>query len=246
MVFVLMGRAPPSEHVENDTIPRLSVELINFPWGVQAEVTIDPWGRDGWTWDNPDFYPSFFCFSMDLSTPDIGSGFGAGIAMKGKNVIYRNITNAFCCDTCLYGVYAVATNGSCYVVAKIVEDSGDRPTGTGLDFSLDFKNGLTVYIQSPDGDLPEIDSVGIGSVMFSRDGQEMGGSGGETSVLYRNETHVWCEPFIVGNQNPGDLNASVLWFCRALGKDGTIYWNPVNLAYFGDPPTVITQPEGWP
>ncbi len=249
--LALMGRAPPVEPLENETIPHLSIELINFSWGVQAEVTIDPWGENGWTWDNPLFDPSISHLRMDFAAPDICSSFGHGIAMKNKSVMYWNITDPFCCDACLCGVYAVVTNGSCWVVAKIMEDSGDLPVETGLDFSLEFRDGLVVYVRSPDGDLPEIDSLCIGSEILYWGGQEVGGGCADTAILYRNETTLWCEPLQVSSrrtrdQIAGNLNASVLWFCRALGRDGTMYWNPISLAHFGVPPPVYMQPEDWP
>lgn len=249
-IIVLMGQIPPVEPVENETTPHLSVDLKNFSWGIQAVVTIDPYGKNGWVWENPHFDPGFYYFSMDIITPDLCNG-GGGIAMRNKSVMYRNITDTFRCDTCLYGVYAVVTNGSCWIVAKIVENH-DLPVETGLDFTMKYKDrGLVVYVQSPDGDLPEIEELCIGSIILYWGDQAASGGSGSTSILYRNETTLWCEPNQVGSRSTGDvivgdLNASVLWYCRALGKDGTIYWNPVSLTHFGEPPQVFFQPEDWP
>jgi hypothetical protein len=250
IIIVLMGRTPPTEPFENNTLPHLSVKFTNLSWGVQAVVTIDPYGDNGWVWENPHFDPGFYYFSMDITTPELCNG-GVGIAMKNKSVMYQNITDNVRCDTCLYGVYAFVTNGTCWVVARIVEDSGDLPVDTGLDFSLEFEDGLVVYVQSPDGDLPEIDELCIRSKILYWGDQELAGGGSSTSILYRNETTSWCEPIQVGSRSTGDkivgdLNASVLWYCRALGKDGTIYWNPVSLTYFGESPEVFLQPEDWP
>ncbi len=244
VALVLMSLGSGDGPAGNGTIPHLSVRLANYSWGVQVEVTIDPYGENGWTWDNPFFHAGIVFYCMDMNTPDLCGPFGGGGGGMGQpDKIYYNITDSVHrCDTCLYGVYAVATNGSCWVLHKIMGNSGDLPVETGLDFSLEFRDGLVVYVRSPDGALPEIDELCIGWHLLSWDGQGRNG-GLSTSILYRNETTLWSEP---PDRIAGGLNASVLWFCRALGKDGTVYWSPVRLTHFGHPPPIFLQPEGWP
>lgn len=261
IVFIILGIAAvihltvdSPEKDDNIEVPTLTVELANHSWGLQAEITVNSLGDNGWTWDNPLFDPSIIHFRMNTARPEICRGFGSGIGWStDTNRIYWNITDSYRCDACLYGVYAAVTNGSCWIVAKIMEDSRsdsrDLPVDTSLDFSLKFRNGsLVVYVQSPKGELPEIDELCIETRGLSWGGQDVGSFGVSTRVLYRNDTTLWCDPsHKMFGQEPyiGGLNASVLWFCRALGKDKTIYWQPITWTHFGDPPPIFTQPQDW-
>ena len=83
-VLVLMSLGPKDGHAGNGTVPHLSVRLTNYSSGVKVEVTVDPYGKNGWMWDNPFFYAGLIYYCMDMSTPYLCGGLWRGRRGHGR------------------------------------------------------------------------------------------------------------------------------------------------------------------
>ncbi len=250
LLFWFQGERDGDE--QQNVTPRLNICLLNHSWGTEAAVEIDPYGTDGWSWDNADFRPTVFWFSSHTShSGGRGISGGSGIAMKGElDRSYHNISSALTCGSCLYGYYAAVTNGSSWVVASILERWNDPVPGVNrsLNFSLSAtEDGFVVSVRANEGRLPNITGISFEAKILGHHAEHHGG-GFRTRELCYDATTIWTRPMPVapfdGNTAPEDLDVKAMYLCAASGDDHVLYLGDIGWRDCGEAPKVLLHDRG--